>query len=781
MAWKTAEKVFHGVENPARMAAMRQALAFSFVVLGVSSVIGQVLLVRELLFVFYGNEFFIGWTLFAWLAWVALGAWLGGRFRRSGKSAARAVVVAHGAAAPLLPASVAFVRASRLLLGTVPGAVPDLAPAVGFSFVALGPLCLLLGAQFVLAARAWKTGALAEESGRVLGRAYALETAGFVAGGLLFGFWLVVENEFRAAGFVGGLNAMAGFALCAGFREKALWPRLALLAAVAAVAAGIYRGERLGRATDAWRFPGQVLVESRQSIYGQLAVVAVDRQLNYYENGLLLGAENEPMGGELLAHLPMLWHARPRRVLLVGNGFNGALGELLRHGPESVDYVELDPVLIDLARKFAAPVRRAALADPRVHVLNVDGRVHLNRLAAAGAAAAYDVVIVNLPNPATALINRFYTREFFRAVRRQLAPGGVLAVRLAFSPDYLGPELAHLGTCIDRTLRAEFGAVAILPDYEIFYLATVAAAPPPTAAELAARYQERNLRTDFVVPPYLEYRLSTDRIGQARAVFAANTTARINRDGRPIACHYNLAYWLRSFHPRAAEIANRLGALGWPWGAGAAAAAVLGLALAGLGRGARRLGAWAMGIGSFTLMAGELVLLLAFQTFCGYLYYKLALILAALMLGMALGTALGTRWPANARPQTLAGMHAGLAAYAVGLALFLHFAGNMAWRSFGGLEACFLALAAVMGGLVGFEFPVANRIYLAGEANPGRREAVVYAVDLIGSCLGALGIGLWALPVLGMGTTLAVLAGLNAATALVVAISKLPESSRRPA
>lgn len=760
---------------------MRQALAFSFVVLGVSSLVGQVLLVRELLFVFYGNEFFIGWTLFGWLAWVALGAWLCGRLGLGRERAVRAVVAAHGATALLLPASVALVRASRLLLGTVPGAVPDLAPAVALSFFALAPLCLALGAQFVLAARAWKTVAPAEEAGRVLGRAYALETAGFVFGGLLFSYWLVVANEFRAAGFVGGLNAMAGFALCAGFREKALWPRLALLVAVAAAALGIFRGARLGRATDTWRFPGQVLVESRQSIFGQLAVVAVDRQLNYYENGLLLGAENEPMAGELLAHLPMLWHAAPRRVLLVGNGFNGALGEILRHDPVSVDYVELDPRLIELARKYAAPVRRAALADPRVHVWNVDGRFHLNRLAAAGTPAGYDVAIVNLPNPATALINRFYTREFFRAVRRQLAPGGVLAVRLAFSPDYLGPELANLGTCIFRTLQEEFGAVAILPDYEIFYLATAAATPPPTAAELVARYRERGLRTDFVVPPYLEYRLATDRIGQVRAAFAANTTARINRDGTPIACHYNLAYWLRSFHPRAAEAADRLGALGWPWGAGVAAVAVLGMALAGRGRGARRLGAWAMGIGSFTLMACELVLLLAFQTFCGYLYYKLALILAALMLGMALGTALGTHWLARARLRTLAIIHAGVAVYAVGVAMFLRFASGAGWNSFGGLEACFLALAAIIGGLVGFEFPLANRIYLAGDEHAGRREAVVYAVDLVGSCLGALAIGLWALPVLGMETTLAVLAGLNAVTAGVAAISKRPESFRRPA
>ncbi len=757
---------------------MRKALAFSFVVLGISSVVAQVLSIRELLVVFTGNEFFIGWTLFAWLSWTALGALLAGRFRRGEGPAARPLVACHGFVALLLPAVLALIRRSPTMLGAVPGAVPDLLPAMGFSFAVLAPLCLVLGAQFVVGARAWRNAAGAAPAGSIQGRAYFCETAGFVAGGLLFSYCWIVLDEFRVAGALGCLNVMAGFAMCAGFRDRSWLVRLALLAALAAVAPALFRGEWMGRKTRAWRFPGQVLVESRNSIYGNLAVTAVDRQLNFYENGLLLGAEDEQMASELLVHFPMLAHPDPQRVLLVGNGFNGALGEILRHGPARVDYVELDPQLIDLAKKYAAPVRREALNDPRVNIVFADGRFFLRRQAADGPAAAYDVVIVNLPNPGTALINRFYTREFFRDVRRHLAPGGILAVRLAFSPDYLGPELGNLGASIYRTLRAEFATVAILPEYEIIYLATAAKVPPPVAADWIARYAARGLQTDFVIPPAIEQRLATDRIGQVQAAFDANAGAQINRDDRPIACQYDFVYWLRSFHPRAAAFAGRLGGMRWPWGAAAAAVVAIGMALATRGRSARRVGAWAMGIGSFTLMACELVLFLAFQAFCGYLYYKIALILAALMLGMAAGTALGTRRIERARPRTLAGIHALIAAFAAGFALFLRFLAGAAGGPDAGIEWSFLALAAVIGGLVGCEFPAANRIYLAGEAENGRRGGIIYGVDLVGSCLAALLIALWALPVLGTGGTLAILAALNAAVAL---IAIFPESSRHPA
>ena len=753
------------MEKSARIAGVRKALAFSFFALGITSLAAQVLLIRELLFVFGGNEFFIGWTLAAWLFWTALGAGLAGSLGGEPGRDPRRLVFGHVFAALALPALLALVRAGRSLLGTVPGMLPDLGPALGFSFAALAPLCLGLGAQFVFGARAWRAAAADAEPGRAQGRAYALETAGFVAGGLLFTCGLAVLNEFHVAALLGGLNVGAGVALAVAARERAALPRVALALAVAALGAAALCGGRIDRRTEAWRFPGQVLVESRRAVSGHLAVAAIGRQLNFYENGLLLGAEDDQLASEQLVHYPMLAHARPRRVLLLGTGATGALGEILKHGPERVDHVELDPLWIALAKKYAAPARRAALADPRVRTVFDDARRFLRRRSLETPAAGYDVAIVNLPNPGTALINRGYTREFFRDVRRRLAPGGVLAVRLAFSPDYLGRELENLGASIYRTLRAEFATVVLLPDCEILFLATAEVAPPPVAGDWIARYEARGLEIDFVIPPAIELRLGTDRIGQVRAAFDANRAAQVNRDARPIACYYEFVYWLRSFHPRAAAVAGRLGETSWPWGAGLAGLAALGMAWAVRGKGARRIGAWAMGIGSFSLMACEMVLLLAFQSFCGYLYYRLALILAALMLGMAAGAALGTRQLPRTGLWTLVWIHALLAAHAAGFALFLRWLGNAADRPAAWIEGAFLLWAAAIGGLVGCEFPAASRLDLKDAAHSGRGGAI-YAVDLFGSGLGALLIGLWALPVLGAGTTLAILAALNGIVAM---------------
>ncbi len=739
---------------------MRKALAFSFGVLGLTAVVVQVLLLRELLVAFTGNEFFMGWTLGAWLFWVALGALLAGQWGGATWPAIRLLVACHLATALLPPAALVFIRAGRALTGTVPGGVPDLLPALGFALAAPASLCLVLGAQFVWGLRAWSTVVVPVEVPVIPGRAYALETAGFVVGGLLFSVFFAKADEFRVTGLLGGLNLAAGLALGLAFLDRARAWRWAWRTTAVLLAGLVMWSGPLGRATEAWRYPGQDLVEARNSIHGHLAVTKVGRQVNFHANGLLLGTEDEQLASEPLVHYPLLWHPQPRRVLLLGGGFNGALGEILKHAPDSVDYVELDPELIALVRAHAGPARRAVLDDSRIRTVFADGRFFLRSPPGNGPATRYDVILVNLPAPGTLLLNRFYSQEFFRDARRRLAPGGVLALRLAFSPDYLGRELEDLGASLARTLRAEFATVSILPEYDILYLAAEGAAP--AAEELVRRHAARALQTDFVIPPAIRDRLATDRIGQVQAAFAANRTAQINRDGRPIACVYTLAYWLRAYHPRAAAVASRLAAAGWPWGGAAAALTVAALAFA-CRRNPARLGLWAKGFGGFTLLACELVLLSAFQVYCGYLYYKLALILAALMLGMAVGTALGTGRAAGTGWRTLAILHALAAVYTAGLIGFLQYLARAGGSAAGG-EWVFLLRAATIGGVAGFEYPVANRIYLNG-GNLARRSATVYAVDIAGSGLGALLIGLWALPVLGAETTLGLLAAVNAAVA----------------
>ena len=90
-----------------------------------------------------------------------------------------------------------------------------------------------------------------------------------------------------------------------------------------------------------------------------------------YDNGVILANAPDENAAEEAVHYALLEHPAPRRVLLIGGGVNGSIAQALKHPTvERIDYVELDPALIDMARQFfpaqSAPV---ALGSSRAHAL----------------------------------------------------------------------------------------------------------------------------------------------------------------------------------------------------------------------------------------------------------------------------------------------------------------------------------------------------------------------------------------------------------------------------
>lgn len=745
---------------------MRRALAFSFTILGITSLLGQVMMIRELMIVFYGNEFFIGWTLFSWFLWVALGSMAAGRLVPADGAHARRLIGCHVALTLLLPASLFLTRSARLVVGAVPGVTPDMVPSLAYTLFALAPLCLLLGAQFVIAARAWESLNIRPKLDRILGEGYVYETLGFVIGGILFGYFLVTTNEFGVIAVIGWMNVFAGSFLCALPRNRTTAIRLVLILVSTLTAIVFLLARPLNARSAESRFPGQQLVETRNSIYGNLAVTRNGSQYNFFENGLFLSADRDEMASEYAVHFPMLSHPAPKNILLIGNGFSGALAEILKHDPASVDYVELDPELIRIAREYIPADLGRALADPRVHVTAADGRFFMKQHAAS-AEPGYDVILVNLPNPSTALINRYFTSDFFAEARALLKPNGLLSTRMAFSPDYVSAELAVLGASVYESLHAVFSYVSILPEYEILYLAS-AQPPARDPAVLLERLRERHITTRFATPAYIEFRLTTDRISQVQRAFTGQPNAQVNRDERPVACFYNFVYWLSSFHPQAARTAARAGWASMDWMAAAAGLILIAILAA------RRLMAggvpvMAMGTGSFSLMACEVVIILAFQVFYGYLYYRLSLIIAGLMLGMAIGTWSATQLLEREHHGSLSLIHGGIAIYSLLFIFVSQFLAATPVKYSTAIELIFLLLAAAIGALVGFEYPIANKLFLDRHGGDPRKAGVIYGVDLAGSCVGALLAGVWMLPVLGITGTMVVLAVLNTMVAAAAA------------
>lgn len=163
-------------------------------------------------------------------------------------------------------------------------------------------------------------------------------------------------------------------------------------------------------------------------------------------------ADDEKLYHELLVQPALLRHPDPRDVLIIGGGEGATLRETLVHrSVKSATMVDLDGEVVELCREHLPRWHQGALADPRVRLVQDDGRRFV-----ASSDDRYDVVIIDVVDmldngPAQAL----YTRQFYELLRRRLRPQGIVVVQgLEFS--FLDDK-AHVA--LARTLRTVFPEV----------------------------------------------------------------------------------------------------------------------------------------------------------------------------------------------------------------------------------------------------------------------------------------------------------------------------------
>jgi len=627
--------------------------------------IAQIVLMRELMVVFYGNEISLGLMLANWLLWTAVGAASSAVWRPKAHKPRRHMAGLQILISVTFPCTIWLVRASKGAFQPIPGEILGPGPMFLTSLVTLSLFCLTSGWLFAAGSRLY-----ADEAGTTTGAGtssvYLLESVGSAAGGLVASVCLIrYLDAFSIASLLASLNLLAATILLA----EVVWQRRAIAALLLGAFALLVfptlspRLEILSLA-KLWR--GFHLVATRNSLYGKLAVVQTEASRSLYENGLVVFTVPDPSAAEEAVHYALLQHPSPKSVLLIGGGINGSLAQILQHPSlERVDYVELDPAIIDLARRYFDRDWNPIQADSRVRVHSMDGR-----LFAKTTHQRFDVVVLNLPDPQTAQLNRFYTAEFFREVAARLNPDGVFSFQLRGVENYISPELAGFLQCINKTLQVTFPEVNAIPGEVVhFFAANRAGILTADPQELVSRLRSRGIRTSYVREYYIPFRMSPDRMRDLDQQIRPRSDTPVNHDFAPIAYYFNVALWSSRFDQRYRRLFEAASHVSFTWMATLAGLTLFGLATALMITGARGQGP---GVGGehtgprprslaraaagfciaamgFTLIGLEILLLLAFQAVYGYVYHQLAVVIAAFMAGMALGSWCGLRRPGNSK------------------------------------------------------------------------------------------------------------------------------------
>ena len=348
-----------------------------------------------------------------------------------------------------------------------------------------------------------------------------------------------------------------------------------------------------------------------------------------------------------IAHLVMTQHPDPKRVLLIGGGMGGLIREMLKHPIEELDYIELDPALTESIKKYLPPEEKEALSDKRVKIFHVDGRYYVKR---AKAEKKYDLIFVNIPDPSTAFLNRFYTVQFFQEGNDILADKGVFAIEISSAVNYMGEEVGNYTGSIYQTLHSVFPHVIISPGQTNYYFASNSY---DTATfdirTLTKRYVERGVKSEFFSEYVFNTLLPPERVKFVADEIESRKGLRVNTDAKPVTYFYNLMLWdkltgsklggilqwLKNSHVktflipvfifivcrfayvtvfrRSPDVQQRFNSI--------AAIATTG----------------------FAGMALEIILIFAFQNIYGYVYENIGLIIAVFMFGLALGGGISNR------------------------------------------------------------------------------------------------------------------------------------------
>lgn len=757
---------------------MKKRVGIPILVMGFSGLVAEILLLRELLIVFSGNELSIGIILSNWLILEAMGSFLAGwPAEKSKNMAATFTLVTLFFVLSLFPA-IYLIRIIKPLLGVSIGESLGLLSMFYTSLLILLPVSLLHGALFTCSCRIYTL--ISGQEASIAGRVYVVETVGTIIGGIFCTYLFMVHlNAFQAAAGLVLINLLACLVLLAPSPDTPSSPKSlqGLLVTLILVFSYLLLSGQIDKphqnsVNAQWK--NQNVVHYQNSRYGNICIIQNQDQFLFFQDGLAQIITPVPDIAFVadFVHLPLLVHPKPEKILVISGGAGGVISEALKYPSiKSIEYAELDPLLLALLRKFPTPLTESELTDSRVRIKPMDGRLLLKFTQ-----NTYDLILVGILEPSSLQTNRFFTREFYALARQRLNPGGILVMGLPGSLSHSNEALKDLNGCIYHTLKSVFPHIRTLPGdgRNLFLAADTQDVFTIDWQQMMQRLNQRNIETSMLVPRQIENKTHPGW----EAWFSSDieeASRKINSDFHPQGLFYSIAQWNEVFAPSFANAFRQLERVNLKMITLVWAGFVLLYLLLRLNRIQFKATALPFSIITTGLagMIFELMIIFSFQSLYGYVFSWIGLLVAAFMAGAACGAGLTALTPTQATNDLRFYRKTELSIIGFAVACALVFFALPALPD--GLAAdfvlksVFILVSIICGFFIGAQFPLANRIYL--RTNPGvtQTAGLLYAADLLGGWFGGIIGAVILLPVLGLfGASLAV-ALLKLASFIVIA------------
>ena len=317
----------------------------------------------------------------------------------------------------------------------------------------------------------WASRAGGSASVRLVGRSYAINTLGAIAGAFAAGFVLI--PRFSTRDTILYAAALSIIMACLAYKPAREgvdgdMRRALSVGIAAALLLSLFAAPRMRLADlsiGAYDSLVRVLAKSRGSIVERPNLGPDTHKLLWYKEGPTAtvsvredwGSRSMAINGRtnasdladmptqvILGQLPILVAPRTESGLVVGYGSGVSVGSMLQSDIKSIECVELEPAAIE-AGSYFNHVNNHPLDDPRVQVIIDDARTYLRVNP-----ETYDMIVSEPSHPWVPGVANLFTQEFFSMGRNRLKSDGVFVQWL---------QIYQLSTESLRSVLATFKSV----------------------------------------------------------------------------------------------------------------------------------------------------------------------------------------------------------------------------------------------------------------------------------------------------------------------------------
>jgi predicted membrane-bound spermidine synthase/Na+-translocating ferredoxin:NAD+ oxidoreductase RnfG subunit len=526
---------------------MRFARTLIIFTYGLFTIAAQSLIFRQFISTFQGNDISVGIFFGSWFLWIALGAAVVYKSKGFAEKLLNNIEFLFLAYLPAFVIQLIVIIQARSIAGIESYALLSITDIVLLSLAVNAPVSLITGMLFPMACRWVKL-----DQHFAVSHVYIIEAAGSFIGGLGVTILLTFGTSSARIFFIlAFLISLAAFVVqlfkranqnAGGFKPAALIScgiaflipfgfALGLVGGVDRALARYMALTRWSRLLPKDAFAGSFQTAQAEYLYG----VYNDQWVAVREGSTVEALPNESANGRTAA-ISLCQNPGAKRVLVVGNGLGLCYEFLKLPQIEQVTWTHFDDEYVRKVERFIPPQFKKS--DERLQEVAGDVRTLL-----AEKKQYYDIVILNLPEATSSVLNRYYTLEFYNQIKKSLRPGGILSVRITGGENIMGTELVNLGASTKLTLEKVFSKLVLTPGDETWIIVSDSAKLTGQPGILEDRFAAIEGAGRIFTPQGLLSVYLPDRAEAALKNYSSPDLPGhllINRDSKPLASLYSL-------------------------------------------------------------------------------------------------------------------------------------------------------------------------------------------------------------------------------------------------